>query len=54
MAHCGTCGVRLPLSCEPNCDCETRPMPAPVAEQPPMGTHGDEYERPSRDDMRYN
>lgn len=38
--HCPTCNVLLPLSGEPNCDCETPAVAAPVPEQPPMGTHG--------------
>ena len=40
MARCGTCGVRLPLSGEPNCYCEQPATAGPVPEQTPMGTHG--------------
>ena len=40
VPHCPCCGIIAPLSGEPNCDCEPRAMAAPVAEQPPMGTHG--------------
>lgn len=40
MARCPSCFIRLPLSGEPNCDCEPRAVAAPVAQRPPMGTHG--------------
>ena len=39
-SYCPRCYIRLPLSGEPNCDCEPPTVAAPAAPQPPMGTHG--------------
>ena len=39
-SYCPSCYIRLPLSGEPNCDCERPAVAASVAKQPLMGTHG--------------
>ena len=39
-SYCPSCFIRLPLSGEPNCDCDHGPVRITRAPQPPMGTHG--------------